>query len=230
MVYRVLLIEDDPMVREVNRQFIERVEGFEVIDTASNGRIGLEKIEMLQPDLVFVDIFMPELDGVETVRALRQRQLPVDVICVTAANDVQTIQQILHLGAFDYIMKPFTFERIEKTLQHYQQFKAKFAQQGELTQQQLDAALRQEQEVQMEKFDMQEELPKGFNKATLQKVLSFLTTKQTGASADEVATNIGVARVTARRYLDYMEKQRLIEVDVQYGSVGRPINQYFVKE
>ncbi len=59
----VLLIEDDPMVREVNRQFIEKVAGFEVIGQASNGVEGIEQICSLQPDLVFMDIFMPEQDG-----------------------------------------------------------------------------------------------------------------------------------------------------------------------
>lgn len=227
--WKVLLVEDDPMVREVNRQFIERVEGFEVIDTASNGLIGLEKMKVLVPDLVFIDIFMPELDGIETLSILRQQNLAIDVICVTAANDVQTIQRILHLGAFDYIMKPFTFERIEKTLHNYRRWKSQLAAEDELSQQALDQIINKEQAYEGQvKVDMIDELPKGFNKATLNKVLKFLQEKKTGASADEVSANIGIARVTARRYLDYMEKQQLIRVDIQYGSVGRPINQYFI--
>ena len=71
-------------------------------------------------------------------------------------------------------------------------------------------------------------MPKGFNRATLEKVLNFLKESKNGASADEVAAGIGVARVTARRYLDFMEKRNLIKVDIQYGNIGRPINQYFL--
>ncbi len=119
----VLLIEDDPMVREVNRQFIERVEGFKVIGMCSNGVEGFSKIIELKPDLVLMDIFMPEQDGLETLRKIRKENLPVDVITVTAANDMQTIQKILHLGVYDYIMKPFTFERMQQTLKNYFRFK-----------------------------------------------------------------------------------------------------------
>ncbi|MER2111986.1 response regulator [Solibacillus isronensis] len=230
---QVLLVEDDPMVREVNRQFIERVEGFKVIDMASNGIKGIEKILELMPDLVVMDIFMPEQDGIETLRQIRQQNINVDCISVTAANDVQTIQQILHLGVFDYIMKPFTFERIEQTLIHYRQFKEKMHAAGDVTQAELDEIIGQVK-VQKEEHNpnhmIAQELPKGFNRATMDKVLVYLKQSSGGASADDVATGIGVARVTARRYLDFMEKNHLIRVDIQYGSVGRPINQYFIKE
>ena len=230
---QVLLVEDDPMVREVNRQFIERVEGFEVIDMAPNGIKGIDKILNLMPDLVVMDIFMPEQDGIETLRQIRQQNINVDCISVTAANDVQTIKQILHLGVFDYIMKPFTFERMEQTLIHYRQFKEKMHAAGDITQAELDemiGQLRGRKEEQLQSDTIAQELPKGFNRATMDKVLVFLKQSLEGASADDVATGIGVARVTARRYLDYMEKNGLIQVDIQYGSVGRPINQYFIKE
>ncbi len=72
------------------------------------------------------------------------------------------------------------------------------------------------------------DLPKGFNRTTLEKVLNYIKQSDEGSSADEVALNIGVARVTARRYLDFLEKQKLIKVDVHYGGIGRPINQYYI--
>ena len=230
---RVLLIEDDPMVCEVNRQFIERVEGFEIVATAKNGKEGLDKIAHLKPDLVFMDIFMPEMDGIETLVAIRSKHLNIDVITVTAANDFATVQKCLRLGVFDYIMKPFTFERIEKALNHYSEKKSQLHLSDAFTQAQLDtilypAAVAETNDVHND--DVFEQLPKGFNKATLLKVLAYLKQAKSGTSADEVAANIGVARVTARRYLDFMEKQQLIHVEIQYGSVGRPINQYYVKD
>jgi two-component system, CitB family, response regulator DctR len=230
---RVLLIEDDPMVCEVNRQFIEQVEGFEIVATAKNGKEGLEKIAHFKPDLVFMDIFMPEVDGIETLTAIRSQYLNVDVITVTAANDFDTVQKCLRLGVCDYIMKPFTFERIEKALNHYGEKKSQLYHSDSFTQAQLDtilypAAVAETNDVHSD--DVFEQLPKGFNKATLLKVLAYLKQAKSGTSADEVAANIGVARVTARRYLDFMEKQQLIHVEIQYGSVGRPINQYYVKQ
>lgn len=231
-IIRVLLVEDDPMVREVNRQFIERVEGFQVIDMAPNGIRGIEKIKELSPDLVIMDIFMPEQDGIESLRQIRHDNLEVDCITVTAANDVQTIQQILHLGVYDYIMKPFTFERMEQTLLNYRLFKEKLGSVEEVSQQELDEIMGQNKQANAEPEAVQpisQDLPKGFNRATLSKVLQYLKQSDNGASADDVAAGIGVARVTARRYLDYMEKNEMIHVDIQYGSVGRPVNQYFLE-
>lgn len=227
---KILLIEDDPMVREVNRQFIERIEGYEIVGTAANGVSGFEKIKELQPDVVLMDIFMPEQDGLETLRQIRGEMVNVDVISVTAANDMQTIQHILQLGVYDYIMKPFTFERMQQTLENYRQFKWKTENTEDMTQQELDALIRKgrvEEKVEA-RPDLKLELPKGFNRSTLDKVLAYLKQCEDGASADEVAAAIGVARVTARRYLDFMEKRRLIKVDAQYGGVGRPVNQYYI--
>lgn len=231
---QVLLVEDDPMVREVNRQFIERVEGFKVMDMASDGKKGIEKIKALKPDLVVMDIFMPEQDGIETLHQIRSGNLNVDCLTVTAANDVQTIQQILHLGVFDYIMKPFTFERMEQALIQYRQFKAKMSSANDVSQAELDEMIGQPWQPINEETEQlvkgSQHLPKGFNRATMDKVLIYLKKCETGASADDVASGIGVARVTARRYLDYMEKNKMIRVDIQYGSVGRPVNQYFFGE
>lgn len=231
--FRIILIEDDPMVREVNRQFIERVPGFELVAMARNGKEGLDLIEALHPDLVLMDIFMPELDGLETFKEIRKKDFNIDVIAVTAANDMATIQQVLHLGVFDYIIKPFTFERIEQTLLNYKQFKLRAMDGKDLTQQELDSLMHKQMggNLQSEKkrvFPEQLELPKGLNKATLEKVLQFIEEKPEGVSAEEVAQAIGVARVTARRYLDFMEKQKLIEMESEYGSVGRPVNKYFL--
>lgn len=121
----VLLVEDDPMVRQVNRQFIERVKGFRIVGTAGNGIEGMKQIKQLKPDLVVMDIFMPEQDGIKTLQKLRESDTKVDVITVTAANDMKTIQHVLQLGVFDYIMKPFTYERIKHTLENYMHFKEK---------------------------------------------------------------------------------------------------------
>lgn len=228
---KVLLVEDDPMVREVNRQFIERVENFQVIAMCNNGVDGYNKIVELKPDLVLIDIFMPEQDGLITLRNIRNDNLPVDVITVTAANDMPTIQQILHLGVYDYIMKPFTFERIQQTLLNYHRFKILTSGVQELTQKELDEMIHPHRDIEESietEITILTELPKGFNRSTLDKVLKCVKDSKEGVSADEVATRIGVARVTARRYLDFLEKQNLIKVDVHYGGVGRPINHYFI--
>jgi two-component system, CitB family, response regulator DctR len=232
-VIKVLLIEDDPMVREVNRQFIEQINGFSLIGYAGNGIEGIEKIKLLKPELVFMDVFMPEQDGIITLGKIREEHLAVDVIAVTAANDMPTVQRILHLGVYDYIMKPFTFERIEQTLMNYQAYKEKIGDMQDLTQHDVDHLMQQRIPDQIVVPPVTEtiiinELPKGFNRATLDKVLSYIQESNVAVSAEEVSTYIGTARVTARRYLDFLEKQNLLKVDIQYGSVGRPIHRYYI--
>lgn len=229
---RVLLIEDDPMVREVNRQFIERVEGFNIVGQATNGLDGLAQIAVLKPDLVFMDLFMPEQDGITSLRKIREQHMPVDVITVTAANDLKTVQEILHLGVFDYIMKPFSFERVQGTLENYARFKRRMQKEQDLTQVELDQLLHyhdehtdREKEISTKPL---KDLPKGFNRTTMEKVIRYLQLVES-ASAEEVASGVGIARVTARRYLDYLEKQAEITMDVHYGGIGRPMNYYFSK-
>ncbi|MBO2536643.1 response regulator [Rummeliibacillus suwonensis] len=219
---QVLLIEDDPMVRQVNRQFIEQVPGYSLIGTAKNGMEGIQQIKQLKPDLVFMDIFMPEQDGIETLKKIREKGLKVDVIAVTAANDMKTIQKMLQLGVFDYIMKPFSFERMKHTLQNYRQYKNKMEEKSEMTQKELDALLHH----QLKPHQPDIKLPKGLNASTLEKIVSFIGTQEQSVSAEEVANGVGLARVTARRYLDYLEKQNKVKIDIQYGGVGRPVNQY----
>ena len=127
-------------------------------------------------------------------------------------------------------MKPFTFERMQQTLIHYLTFKSKTESSADLTQKELDAMIhpyREANESHVQETTNFSELPKGFNRSTLEKVLKYVQDSKEGVSADEVAAAIGVARVTARRYLDFLEKHHFIKVDVHYGGVGRPINQYF---
>ncbi len=219
---QVLLVEDDPMVRQVNRQFIEQVQGFLMIGTAKNGIEGIQQIKQLKPDLVFMDIFMPEQDGIETLKKIREKDFKVDVIAVTAANDMKTIQKMLQLGVFDYIMKPFSFERMKHTLENYRQFKTKISEKNEMTQKELDLLLHHQQTA----APIEIKLPKGLNASTLEKIVTFIGVQEHSISAEEVANGVGLARVTARRYLDYLEKQNKVKIDIQYGGVGRPVNQY----
>lgn len=218
----VILIEDDPMIRQVNQQFIEKVKGFQIIGTAGNGIEGMKLIKKLKPNLVIMDIFMPEQNGIQTLQQLRESKLNVDVITITAATEMKTIRQILQLGVYDYIMKPFTFERIKQTLENYRNFKEKMGRKKELTQTELDELIHPHRS----NLQGLNELPKGLNASTLDKIIAYIRMQDNSVSAEEVANGVGLARVTARRYLDYLEKQQKVVIDIQYGSVGRPVNQY----
>ncbi|MCH6267311.1 response regulator [Neobacillus citreus] len=217
---RVLLIEDDPMVQEINRQFVERVEGYKVIGVASNGKEGIELIKKEKPDLVFIDIYMPNQDGITTIKQIRSKELGTDVIAVTAASDIETVRDVLQHGAVDYIMKPFKFERIQQALINYRNYYSSLLKKDAISQQELDNLL-----FQQGKQD-KGELPKGLNMLTLEKVIEYLKGQNLAISAEAVAEGIGLARVTARRYLEYLEQSGKVEIVIEYGGIGRPVNQY----
>ncbi|MED4878239.1 response regulator [Anoxybacillus geothermalis] len=225
-MYRVLLIEDDPMVQEVNRQMIEQVDGFTVVGLAGNGEEGLRLIDELHPDLAVIDIYMPQLDGLETLKEIRARGHEVDILAITAASDIETVRRVLQNGAFDYIVKPFKVERLRQALENYRTFRQSLAEKQSLTQAELDA-LRQTTEHAVKPAA---ELPKGLNEVTLEKVIAYLRQHRFPVSAEEVAEGVGIARVTARRYLEYLEKTGQVILDVQYGGVGRPVNRYQLKQ
>ena len=221
---KVILIEDDPMVREVHRQFIDRIEGFSIIGIASNGMEGLRLVKELKPDLAIIDLYMPYLGGLEMLRELRSEAYSIDVIAITAASDIETIHGVLQQGAVDYIMKPFTFDRIKKSLDNYKNYRVKLGEKKALIQEELDQLLFIDRKEESER----ENLPKGLNTNTLTKITSFISQENEPVSAEEVAESIGMARVTARRYLDYLEKEGKVKIHIHYGGVGRPINRYGV--
>lgn len=229
-MYRVVLIEDDPMVLEVNRQFVERVSGFEIIGTASNGIDGIEKVRDLKPDLVILDIYMPGQNGTELLQQIRNEQLNTDAIVITAANDIPTIQRMLHQGAVDYIMKPFKFERVREALENYRMMKSRLGKESTLSQVELDQLLHGnnggEPIPESPTFSVQMNLPKGLQALTMKQVMLFLMQQHKSLSAEEVAEGVGLARVTARRYLDFLEKNKQVKLDLEYGGIGRPINRY----
>lgn len=217
---KVVLIEDDPMVQEVNRQFIEKVDGFKVVGVASNGLEGINLVRSKKPELVIIDVYMPQQDGLQTLQVIRTERINVDIIPITAASDMETVRSFLQHGAFDYIVKPFKFERIKKALENYRFFRMKFDEKERISQQELDEFFFRKE--QGNTFD----LPKGLNALTLTKISKFLAETKVPISAEEVAEGVGIARVTARRYLDYLEKCGHVQIDFQYGGIGRPINRY----
>ncbi|MED4070123.1 response regulator [Priestia endophytica] len=222
----VLIIEDDPMVQELNKTFINKVQGFTVVGTASNGEEGLEKLKELDPELALLDIFMPKLNGVATLQKLRNENFTTDIIVVSAAKDGETIKKVLQNGAIDYIMKPFTFERLQQALEKYRNYQKRINTESTLSQEQLDSILYSPSKP--ENFSSL--LPKGLNEFTLTVIVDYLKEQREPHSAEEVANSVGIARVTARRYLDYLEKTKAVKIDIQYGGVGRPINRYLYDE
>ncbi|GEA15345.1 MAG: two-component system, CitB family, response regulator DctR [Moorella sp. (in: firmicutes)] len=219
----VFIVEDDPMVLEIHRRFIESVPGFQVVGAAQDGQSALEGVQNTGAQLVILDIFMPEIDGLTLLRQLRQLTVPVDVIVVTAAQEASTVQEALWLGAVDYLIKPFRFERLRQALERYRNRCRQLMQlkTNELKQEDLDRILETRPEAN------RPDLPKGLQDKTLDLVIQVLKSRSPSSlSAREVAEMAGLSRITARRYLEYLLGLGLVIAEPEYGSVGRPLNRY----
>jgi two-component system response regulator DctR len=221
---RLVIVEDDPMVMEVNTEFVSRLDGYRVVGKAFTGEEAYRVIETCNPDLVLLDYFLPDTDGLSVLKEIRRRELPVDVILVTANRSPEHVQQILRYGAVDYIFKPFRFERFQRSLAQYQRTSRKLRNRQQLEQTDLDliTGVRGAEHDPRSGFF----LPKGLNEHTMQQILQFLSDQAEPVSAEEVAAGTGLARVTVRRYLEFLQKKGDIQLEVQYGSVGRPVNRY----
>ena len=111
---KILVVDDEPEVRKLMEHFLTS-KGFEV-RVAENGRLGLALLETYTPDLVLLDMHMPELDGAGTLRELARRWPALPVIMVTVNEDVETTSRLLQLGAADYVPKPFDLDYLEQAI------------------------------------------------------------------------------------------------------------------
>src|SRR5690606_32904927 len=116
---RVLVVDDDFMVAKVHCGFVERVPGFTVAGVAHSGAQALTTLLEVRPDLVLLDIYLPDMSGLEVLRQIRERATPVDVLVITAARDVDTIRTSLRGGVIHYLIKPFNFDMLRSSLERY---------------------------------------------------------------------------------------------------------------
>jgi len=218
----VLIVEDDPTVMEIHSRFITSMEGFAIAGSSTNGRDALDIIGRRDIDLLILDIFMPELDGIATMHEIRERQENVDIIVVSASHESETFQEIMRSGAFDYIVKPFTYKRFKSALESYRQFREKLhSSERELSQEEIDSMMAHRHYARS-----RSQLPKGLSASKLQDIISLLKQEKHTLSAEEAATLTGVSRVTARRYLEYLVSTGQAVVEPLYREVGRPVNKY----
>lgn len=113
-VSKILVVDDEPEVRKLMEHFLTD-RGYQV-RLAANGREGLAAIDSFAPDVVLLDMHMPEMDGLETLKELAVRAPGLPVIMVTVNEDVQTTSQLLQLGAVDYVPKPFNLDYLEQAI------------------------------------------------------------------------------------------------------------------
>ncbi len=220
---RTLIVEDDPMVGQINSRYIHAQEGFSLAALLGSGKEALDFLRDAprSVDLMLLDIFMPELDGLETLREIRRLGVQTDVIVVSAASDPLTINEAIRDGAFDYITKPFQPERLFQSLEAFRKMKKESGKKvDKFCQEDIDKlfALRNRKQSYT--------LPKGLSRKTLDRVKAELAGVPQGASANEVGEKVGISRVTVRRYLEFLVFTGEASLERHFQEVGRPVNRY----
>jgi response regulator of citrate/malate metabolism len=220
-VIRAVVVEDDYHIADWHRQLTERVEGFSVVGIARTGAEALALVESTRPDLILLDVYLPDMSGIDLLQALRAPERPpVDVVAITAAKDVATLRAAMQGGVVHYLIKPFRGEALQERLRGYAAARARMTGLREADQREIDRVFG------LLRAGSVQPLPKGLSQATLDAVVGALEASEQPVSAEDVAERVGVSRVTARRYLDHLAQGRRVEVLLRYGSPGRPEHRY----
>ncbi|MET9293507.1 response regulator [Streptomyces sp. NPDC003077] len=218
----VLVVDDDLHVARINAAYVAKVPGFRVVSVAHTAAEALTALETRPVDLVLLDHYLPDGTGLRLVAGLRQRGLHTDVIMVTAARDIATVQAAMRHGALQYLVKPFTFAGLRSKLEAYATLRRTFEDGGQAEQSDVDRLFGALGSAGAGPA----ELPKGHSTATADRVRGVLRGADAPLSAQEVAARAGLSRQTAQRYLKLLERAGRLRLTLRYGDTGRPEHRY----
>ncbi|WP_055532386.1 response regulator [Streptomyces graminilatus] len=222
----VLVVDDDLRVAEINARYVGRVPGFRVAARAHSAAQALDVVQRGTIDLVLLDHYLPDRTGLELVHDMREQGHCTDVIMITAASDVVTVQAALRVGALHYLVKPFTFAALRTRLDSYAALRRTVDHVGDRShtgQEQVDrifGALR------TPPAPAPPGLPSGHSEPTNDLICGVLHRAGRPLSAHEVAAETGLSRSTAQRYLRHLEQAGRLRLSLKYGDTGRPEHQY----
>ncbi|GAB79476.1 Response regulator of citrate/malate metabolism [Austwickia chelonae] len=221
---QVLVVEDEPVAAVAHASYVRRVPGFVVAGVARTGQEALSTLRSAQIDLVLLDLHLPDMHGLSIVRAMRAAGVPTDVLAVTSAREVEMVRAAVSLGVVGYLLKPFVFASLAERLQAYREYRSVTTGQGVSTQGEVDqllAGLHQRREA---------SLPKGLAEDIWGQVVHLVRAADQGRTAADTAQALGVSRVTARRYLEYLADSGLAERRTRPTGTGRPAIEYHWRE
>jgi response regulator of citrate/malate metabolism len=216
----VLIVDDDFMVAEIHRRFVEQVDGFRAVGVARTGIDALSEARQLRPQLMLLDVYLPDMTGLEVLQRLRSDGDLVGVIMITAARELDTVKGALDGGAADYLIKPFEFPQLKAKLEAFAARADTLESEGGIDQSVVDSLFGRPGGV-------AQALPKGLGAETGQVVLNAVRTAGE-VSAAECADLVGISRVSARRYLEHYLSSGALDLRLQYGA-GRPERRYFLR-
>ena len=237
---RTLIIDDDVAVAGIHHGFLLARGGFDVVAMAHTGQQGIDLAAELDPELVLLDIHLPDMSGLDVLLRLRGRRRPVDVLVITASRELDTVRGAMAGGVLHYLVKPFSSQALNERLDEYVLLREELASgtAGPLDQASIDRLVAPSrrsaltgpvagQSAQAEGPGQPAvRLPKGLSRPTLDAVIEALKASSEDVSAASLALQMGLSRVSARRYLEYLVVHGHARLTPRYGAAGRPENRY----
>ncbi|OEJ35925.1 two-component system response regulator [Streptomyces subrutilus] len=208
-------------VARINAAYVAKVPGFEVAHQAHCAAEAMDFLTAHPVDLVLLDHYLPDENGLDLVRRLRQHGLRTDVIMVTAARDLATVQAAMRLGALQYLVKPFTFAGLRTKLEAYGTLRRTLETGGEAEQAEVDRIFGA-----LATAGSPNDLPKGHSPTTAEVVRQVLLTAEGPLSTQQIADRAGISRQTAQRYLKLLDRTGRVTLALRYGETGRPEHRY----
>ncbi len=218
----IVIIEDDINIAQIYQEIIKASNRFQVVGIAETIKMARTIIAAYQPQLILLDNYLPDGLGIDLYREIISQKKKLDVVLITASDDVESVQEAMQLGCFDYLLKPVSFDRFQETLQRYLKLNNAMKAYDNVNQKHIDDLFNLQHRKQQVNL-----LPKGIEQITLDKIISLFST-QLGVkcTVEHVSQHTGVSKTTARRYLEYCSTHGLLVSENEYGKVGRPERVY----
>lgn len=216
---RVLIIEDDPMVAMIHKEYFKKKELTDDLNHVTSLEAAKDYLEKNNVDLIVLDNYLTDGQGVEFLPELKG----YPIIMITAANDVQTVEAALSNGVVDYLVKPFTYERFSQAIDKVQDY-VNLLSKEKINQDLIDDYLnsgRVEEE--------EDSLPKGLSRITLKKVIEAIQQQNTGFTTQQIADILDISRITIRKYLNHLVNINVLSEDAEYYTSGRPVSVFTVE-
>ncbi len=238
---RTLIIDDDVAVAGIHHGFLLARGGFDVVAMAHTGQQGIDLAAELDPELVLLDIHLPDMSGLDVLLRLRGRRRPVDVLVITASRELDTVRGAMAGGVLHYLVKPFSSQALNERLDEYVLLREELASgtAGPLDQASIDRLVAPSRRSALTGTPWRDSqpklngpgqpavrLPKGLSRPTLDAVIEALKASSEDVSAASLALQMGLSRVSARRYLEYLVVHGHARLTPRYGAAGRPENRY----
>ncbi|WP_144552505.1 response regulator [Bacillus sp. X1(2014)] len=225
---KVMIVEDDETAAKIYEKFTDKAEGFQVVAIANTGKQVLDMLNVFTPDLILLDVFLPDMNGIDLLWEIRKNMRSLDIIMITAANDVGTVSEAIRGGAFSYILKPIMINKFFEVLEQFKETREKLVKLTIVEQEDVNDffMLKKPREDPLIREELPEILPKGIDKHTLKKVRQQIKDINENINAEEFSKIIGASHSTGRRYLEYLVSINEMEVEVIYGTIGRPERKY----